>query len=147
VIPISPSEADDVLEARLLIERHCARRVAAYGAEVAPALRDAIADQERSLAAGGTGFAATHRRFHRTIVTANGNALLTRQYDTLRDRLERIAASAAACDPERIARFIAEHAELTAAIERGDAEAASELTGAHLRGAHELARRPRPFGR
>ncbi|HWK19133.1 MAG TPA: GntR family transcriptional regulator [Solirubrobacteraceae bacterium] len=146
VIPISPSEADDVLEARLLIEQHCARRVAAYGAEVAPALREAIAEQERSLAAGGTGFAAADRRFHRTIVIANGNALLTRQYDTLRDRLERIAALAAARDPERIARFIAEHAELTAAIERGDADVAAELTGAHLRGAHALARRPRSAG-
>ena len=55
VIPISPSEADDVLEARLLIEQHCARRVAAYGGEVAPALREAIAEQKRSLAAGGSG--------------------------------------------------------------------------------------------
>src|SRR4051794_10845707 len=31
VVPISPSEAEDVLEARMLIEQHCARRAAAAG--------------------------------------------------------------------------------------------------------------------
>jgi len=46
-------------------------------------------------------------------------------------------------DPARIVRFIAEHEELVAAIERGDPAAAAQLTAAHLRGADALARRPR----
>ena len=141
VVPISPSEAEDVLEARLLIEQHCVRRVAASGAaDVAP-LRDLIAEQERALAAGGTGFAWADRQFHRAIVAEAGNALLTRQYDALRDRHQRIAAATVARDPTRIRRFIDEHRELVDALERGDGDAAVELTAMHLHGAHELARR------
>jgi DNA-binding GntR family transcriptional regulator len=118
------------------------------GARGIPGLHDAIAEQQRALANGGTGFIVADRRFHRAIVAANGNALLTRQYDTLRDRQQRIAATAVARDPARIVRFIAEHEELVAAIERGDPAAAAQLTAAqltaaHLRGADALARRPR----
>ena len=67
--------------------------------------------------------------------------MLTRQYEQLRDRHQRIAAAAVATDPDRLPRFIAEHREILAAIERGDSEAASRLMGAHLQAAHELARR------
>jgi DNA-binding GntR family transcriptional regulator len=141
VRPISPSEADDVLEARLLIEKHCVRRVAARGAQVAGALLESIAEQERALIAAGVGFTVADREFHRTIVAANANAILTREYDALRDRLQRIAATAVARDPTRIARFIAEHREIVGAIERRDSRAAADLTSAHLRRAHELARR------
>jgi DNA-binding GntR family transcriptional regulator len=143
VRPIAPSEADDVLEARLLIEKHCVRRAAARGAELAVTLREAIAKQERSLRANGTDFIVGDREFHRAIVAANGNPILLRQYDALRDRLQRIAATAVARDPTRIAAFIAEHREIADAIERGDGRGAADLTAAHLRRAHELARRPR----
>src|ERR1044071_8830003 len=44
VVPISPSEAEDVFEARLLIEQHAALRAAAHGAgalaELGATLRD-----------------------------------------------------------------------------------------------------------
>jgi DNA-binding GntR family transcriptional regulator len=144
VVPISPSEAEDLLEARMLIEPHCARRVAAHHTEVGPALRESIAEQERALAAGGGGFIVADRKFHRLIVAANDNPLLIRLYDSLRDRHQRIAATTIAREPTRIARFIAEHREIAAAIDRGDSEAAAELTAEHVRTAHELARRPPP---
>jgi DNA-binding GntR family transcriptional regulator len=143
VRPISPSEADDVLEARLLIESHCAARVAADGGQVAGALRASVAEQERALRDGGGPFVVADREFHRLIVAGNGNELLTRQYDALRDRQQRIAVSAVARDPSRVAAFIAEHAAIAEAIEQGDPAAAAERVAAHLRGAHELARRPR----
>jgi DNA-binding GntR family transcriptional regulator len=142
VRPISSSEADDVLEARLLIEEHCVRRVSSRGAELASALRESIAKQERALRAGGVGFAVADREFHREIVAANQNEILIREYDALRDRLQRIAATAVAREPTVTAVFIAEHREIAAAIERGDSRAAAEITAAHLRRAHELARRP-----
>ena len=141
VVPISSSEAEDVLEARLLIEAHCARRVAATRAADGAGLREHIAEQERALSADGKGFAWADRQFHRAIVAAAGNALLTRQYDALRDRHQRIAAATVARDPTRIARFISEHRELIAALERGDEDAAVAIATAHLHGAHELARR------
>ena len=149
VVPISPSEAEDVFEARLLIEHHAARRAAAHGAgalaELAAALRDHIADQQDALAGDGASaaFAWSDRAFHRAIVEAGGNRLLTRQYDGLRDRHQRIAAVTIARDPSRIERFIAEHREIAEAFAAGDAERAAELLGAHLAGAHELVRRPR----
>jgi len=141
VVPISASEADDVHEARELIESHCARR--AGGAPLQRELQAAIEAQEALLAAGGSGFAQEDRRFHRAIVAAAGNPLLTRAYDALADRQQRIAATTVARDPSRIERFIAEHREIVAALEAGDADAAARLLGAHLQGAHEIARRPR----
>ena len=143
VVPISPSEAEDVLEARMLIEQHAARRAAGAGPALTQALRGFIADQEATLEHGGAGFAWADRAFHRAIVDAGGNRLLTRQYDALRDRHQRIAAAAVASDPARLQRFIAEHREIAAALEAGDADRAAELLGTHLQGAHELARRPR----
>ena len=142
VVPISPSEAEDVFEARMLIEQHAARRAGAL-TSLAAALRDHIADQEDALAEGGAGFAWSDRAFHRAIVEAGGNRLLTRQYDALRDRHQRIAAVTIARDPSRIERFVAEHREIAAAFEAGDAERAASLLGAHLQGAHELSRRAR----
>jgi DNA-binding GntR family transcriptional regulator len=141
VVPISPREADDVLEARLLLEVHTARRAAQEaGSGLGEALRATLTDQEEALAVGGRGFAWADRRFHRAIVAAAGNPLLVRQYDALRDRHQRIAAATIARDPTLIARFIAEHREIAAAIGRRDADAAADLTAAHLKGARELAR-------
>jgi len=142
VVPISPSEAEDVLEARMLIEQHSARRAAYAGPALTVALREHIAEQEEALESGA-GFAWADRQFHGAIVEAAGNRLLTRQYDGLRDRHQRIAAATIARDPSRIERFIAEHREIVAALERGDGDAAAELLGTHLQGAHELVRRPR----
>src|SRR3954464_7066034 len=45
VVPISPAEAEDVLEARMLIEQHSARRAAHAGPALAAALREHIAEQ------------------------------------------------------------------------------------------------------
>jgi DNA-binding GntR family transcriptional regulator len=143
VVPVSPSEADDVLEARLLLERHCARRAALVGRPLGAELEAAIAEQDESVAAGGAGFARADRHFHRAIVAAAGNVLLARQYETLRDRHQRIAATLVARDPSRVQRFVAEHREIAAALAAGDADAAERLVTAHLQGAHELLRAAR----
>ena len=141
VVPISPSEAADVLEARLLLEQHCVRKAAVdRRAGAGGELAATIEAQEQALESG-SGFAWADRQFHRAIIAAAGNKLLTRQYDALRDRHQRIAATTIARDPTRIARFIAEHRELAAAIARRDADSAVALTAAHLHSAHELARR------
>ena len=141
VVPISASEADDVHEARELIECHCARRAAEAGADLTGQLEEAIEAQERALSSAGAGFARADRAFHRAIVAAAGNALLARSYDALADRHQRIAATTVARDPSRIERFIAEHREITAALAAGEAEKAAELLREHLSGARALARR------
>lgn len=141
VVPITSSEAEDLLEARLLIEPHCARRVAVHHPEIGSALQDSISDQASALHGGG-GFIVSDRRFHRMIVAANDNELLLRQYDFLRDRHQRIAATTIAREPARIERFIAEHREIAAAIAAGETDRAGNLMAAHIRTAHELAARP-----
>jgi DNA-binding GntR family transcriptional regulator len=141
VVPISASEADDVHEARELLEHHCALRAASAGAALAEELQAAISEQERARRTQGSGFAWADRRFHRAIVAAAGNTLLTRAYDALADRHQRIAATTVARDPSRVERFIAEHRAIATALARGDGEAAAERLTAHLRSAHALGRR------
>ena len=71
VIPVSPTEADDVLEARLLLEPYCSRRAAGLaGAALDAELQAAIAEQEAALGQPGTEFIKADRRFHRAIVAA-----------------------------------------------------------------------------
>src|SRR3954469_6440855 len=75
VVPVAASEIEDVFEARLLVEEHCARRAAAAGAALAAERGQLIGEQERAVAPGGGGmteFAKSDRRFHRAIVHAAG---------------------------------------------------------------------------
>jgi len=141
VVPVTASEADDVLEARLLLEQHAVRRAVRAGTALTEELRALLAEQDEAVTAGGAGFARSDRRFHRAIVAATGNAILLRQYDAVRDRHQRIAATTVARDPARVARFVAEHRAITEALERGDGDGAAALMGEHLHSAHELARR------
>jgi DNA-binding GntR family transcriptional regulator len=141
VVPVAASEVEDVFEARMLVEEHCARRAVAAGEALDAELRAAIAGQEQALRAGTAAFADADRRFHRAIVAAAGNAILTRLYDALRDRQQRIAAVAVARGGAASAeRFVAEHREIAAALERRDGDAACALVAAHLRSARDAAR-------
>src|SRR3954451_18887526 len=143
VVPVAASEIEDVFEARLLVEEHCARRAATAGAALVAELADAISEQQRAIedgAAGMADFARSDRRFHRAIVHAAGNAILTRLYDALRDRQQRIAATSLARNPSDAERFIAEHRGIADALGRADAAEACELVSAHLRTARDAAR-------
>jgi DNA-binding GntR family transcriptional regulator len=141
VVPVSASEVEDVFEARIVVEEHCIRSAARAAADLVPQLTDAVAEQERSVRAqDSSGFAVADRRFHRTIVAAAGNSILTDLYDSLRDRQQRIAAVSIATDPARAERFLAEHRAIAAALEREDAEGAQQLVRAHLEDARTAAR-------
>ena len=88
-------------------------------------LEAAIAEQEEAVAEGTTGFAKADRRFHRAIVHAAGNAILTRLYDALLAVAQRI---------------VTEHRGIVEALGRGDAAQAADLVSAHLRAARDVAR-------
>jgi DNA-binding FadR family transcriptional regulator len=88
-------------------------------------------------------FTVADRDFHRAIVAHHGNDILLRQYDQLRDRQQRIAASAVARSRERILEFVAEHKQIAAALAAGDGELAKALVEDHIFRAHDLARRAR----
>src|SRR3954464_8417643 len=109
VVPVAASEIEDVFEARMLVETHCARRAAqAAGPALAADLEAVIAEQVRAAREDAAAMTEADRRFHRKIVAAAGNAILTRLYDSLRDRQQRISVVAIAGDPHRAERFIAE---------------------------------------
>ena len=143
VVPVAASEIEDVFEARLLVEEHCARRAANAGARLVADLEPLIAEQEQAVAQGAPGmaeFARADRHFHRAIVHAAGNAILTRLYDALRDRQQRIATVSLARNPGDAQRFVAEHRGIVEAIGRGDGAAAAARVSAHLRAARDVAR-------
>ncbi len=151
VTPISPTEADDVLEARLLIEAHCAGAVTAPNPELDAVLADAIARQERALEGDDDGeggmvshiFTVADRDFHETIVNFHGNPIFAHDFAALRDRQQRISANAVARSRERVQLFITEHRAIAAALAAGDGPRARTLVTEHLIAAHELARRGR----
>jgi len=133
VVAVSPEEVRDVMETRLLVERHAAAVVARRGPDLAKALQGLIARQERLLARRDhAGFVQADREFHRTIVAAAGNVILERLYDSLRDRQRRMNAISIARDPTLAERFIEDHRAIAAALAAGDAVAAADATTRHL---------------
>jgi DNA-binding GntR family transcriptional regulator len=132
VVAVSPDEVRDVMETRLLIEQHAARRVSEDGGTIA-GLEESLATQAELVAAGDlAGFAAEDRHFHRAIVAAAGNGILTRLYDSLHDRQRRMNAASIAHRPELAERFLAEHRRIAAALRAHDAAAAQRAVEEHL---------------
>lgn len=137
IVPVSPDEIEDVMDTRLLVERHAAARVAQ---SPPPGFDDRIAAilaaQRAALDAGDqAAFVEADRDFHRTIVDAAGNAILARLYDQLRDRLRRMSATAIARDPAVAEVFLSEHRAIAAALGTGDGDGAGVLLARHLEGA------------
>jgi DNA-binding GntR family transcriptional regulator len=136
VVPVSAEEIRDVMETRLLIERHAAGRVARDGPDLSEALGSLLELQERLVGEGDRlGFTEADRRFHGAIVAAAGNAILEGLYDSLRDRQRRMSAITIARTPDAARRFLREHRGIAEALARRDPEAAVALVEAHLRGA------------
>ncbi|WP_053225968.1 GntR family transcriptional regulator [Solirubrobacter soli] len=122
VTPISPREAEEVIEARWVIERHALEQASPQlGAELA-----ALADP------GEKDFVEADRAFHRALVAGTGNEILLGLYDTLRDRQRRMLRVGSRTD-ERKATITAEHRELAQAI--ADGEDATGILRRHLDGA------------
>lgn len=136
VVPVSPEEVRDVMETRMLVERHTADLLARRGpdgAAVIEDLRGLLARQEELLDEGDlTGFVAADRAFHHRIVAAAGNAILTRISDSLRDRQRRMVAATVAREPDLPRRFVEEHRGILDAIARGEADDAARLVEEHL---------------
>jgi len=139
VVPISPSEAEDVLEARLLIEQHCARRAAGAGPHVAARLRESLADQDAALDSGDArGFAWADRQFHAIIVEAAGNETLALFEVMLRRIVDGASRSFVEAQPSASVRLkshratVKSHTKIVDLIEAGDVAAADDLWSRHL---------------
>jgi DNA-binding GntR family transcriptional regulator len=142
VVPLMPEEMGDVMETRLLVEGHCALRVAERRPpDTMAVLRDLV---ERQAAALDTGdlraFVAADRDFHHALVAGAGNRVLERLSDAIRDRQRRMVASTVLGDPAIPRGYLEEHRAVLAALEAGDGPAAAERLRAHLTGSLAIMR-------
>ena len=140
IIPIRPSEVDEVIEARALLETYAVTRIAAdaeaalrLAAELGP-----IIDRQAAAAAVDdlTGFTTADADFHATIAAAGGNQLLIDFYAGLRDRQRRMTGDSLRRSAGARERILDQHRRLAELIEQGNADGfRSEIT-AHLDDIH-----------
>ncbi|WP_046528451.1 GntR family transcriptional regulator [Cellulomonas sp. FA1] len=150
VVPAAPGEAQDVLDARLLLEGHAVEQVLAGppGAreELVATLRGLVARQRDALDADTDdvdldAYADLDAQFHHAIVAAGGNAVLTQVAGTLRERQSRMVALSVGRSSARAATFVDGHEALVAAIADGDAAGFRARLAAHVHDAHGTAGR------
>lgn len=134
VVPPSVEEAREVLEARLVIEEWAARAIWPRRAELVPALTAELKGMRATRTSGDVDRLVEHdRRFHEILVTAAGNAILTRTYQGLRDRQLMIAATQFRRDRERIDLAVAGHTRLLDILRTGTVEELVAETHTHVR--------------
>ena len=140
VLPVSAQEIA-VVETRLLVEEHAARKAVPAPAGLIERLEELLARQKKQAAAGDlAGAAVTDRCFHAEIVRSGGNEILSRLYDQLRDRQLRMGVAVMHSHPDRIAKTLAEHEEILEALRSNDAETAVGLVHRHIGWFSHLAR-------
>lgn len=133
VLPVSVQEIADVVETRLLVERHAVAKVVPAGDRLLARLEELMEEQRGHAAAGDlAAFARADRCFHLEIVRASGNGILTHLYDQLRDRQLRMGVATMHADPGRIAKNISEHTDILRALRSGNAESAAALVERHI---------------
>lgn len=142
VVPITPGEAEDVLEAREAVESAAVQRLGRRP-ELIPAaleqLRAVLVVQRQHAEAGDVpAFAEADALFHRTIVEAGGNALLLSFYTTLADRQRRMNVHALAPIPARLPQVVGEHEDLLNIIAEAEtkADTFAPALRAHLDSVH-----------
>jgi DNA-binding GntR family transcriptional regulator len=135
VVPVTAAEAEDVIEARAVLENWAARRLFVDGPADALALElDRLVEQMRAAQdAGDVGeFGALDRTFHETIVAAGRNDILTRVYRSLRERQICLSVSAIQASRERMTVAVSDHAKLAELLRSGDAEEFVSLLDQHM---------------
>ncbi|MDT8912832.1 GntR family transcriptional regulator [Amycolatopsis sp. PS_44_ISF1] len=136
---VTARELEEVYQSRRLIEGHALGEVCAARAGAPEELAGLIEEMDRAgrerdwFAVSGL-----DRRFHRAIVDAAGNSVLTELYDTLRSRQQRVAVRALEARPERLPIIAAEHRRLVDAIAAHEGESALRLLDQHLRPVPEV---------
>lgn len=133
VVPITAAEAEDVLEARALVESWAAERAVGHGEALAVELEEPLRVMREHRASGDVGaFSAADRAFHALIVDASGNAILTRLYRSLRERQICINATAMRVSGQRMDIAVADHTRFVELIRAGDHDGFATLARAHL---------------
>ncbi|MDE9366906.1 GntR family transcriptional regulator [Luteipulveratus sp. YIM 133132] len=120
VVPVTPREAHEVLEARLVIEEWAAGRAWAARADLVVDLRGHLAAMVDAKAADDVaGFSEADRAFHEAIVAAAGNSVMARQYRMLRDRQMCILADGIRASASRMTHAVTAHRTLIRLLTEG----------------------------
>lgn len=130
---VTAQELADLYETRRVIEGYAIARICQQRLPV-PAKLAGILDRIDELdPADHFGHVELDRRFHFTMVSVLGNAVLSELYQSLGSRQQRVAMSALGADPERVTRIQQEHRALLAALQSGDEAQAQGVIEQHLR--------------
>ncbi|MER5478415.1 GntR family transcriptional regulator [Streptomyces sp. NPDC002734] len=141
VLPVTAQEIADVVETRLLVEEHAARKAVPASPQLIARLEELLERQREQAAAGDYAAAAvTDRCFHAEIVRSGGNVILSHLYDQLRDRQLRMGVAVMHSHPDRAAKTLVEHGEILEALRAGDADRAVAVVHGHVSWFSHLAR-------
>jgi DNA-binding GntR family transcriptional regulator len=136
---VTARELEEVYQSRRLIEGHAITAVCAARQGAPAEMPGLIEEMARAgQARDWFGVSGADRRFHRAIVNAAGNTVLTELYDTLRSRQQRVAVRALEARPERQPLIETEHRGLVAALDAHDAAEGLRILDRHLRPVSEV---------
>jgi DNA-binding GntR family transcriptional regulator len=135
VRPMSPNEADDVVEMREAIEAAAARRVVSQGPDpdLVATLRSLLEVQATCVEGSDIdGFVDADDAFHWAVVSASRNPIAVHFTRLLRDRAQRLRHHLIRIRPEHLVTSLHDHRELARAIEAGDANAYAATLARHV---------------
>lgn len=140
VVPPEPGESHDVLEARVLVETASVRHAVGSAPVSAALVRKlrALLDAQRAAHEAGDlkAFTENDLAFHRAIVAAGENAILTGFQDSLSDRERRMSTRSLWRRRDSSQLVLDQHSGLVDAISAGDPERFSALLRLHLSSVH-----------
>jgi DNA-binding GntR family transcriptional regulator len=136
---VTSRELEEVYASRRLIEKHAARALCQAEAG-APSALDALAVEMEEAGREQDWFtvARLDRAFHRAIVDAHGNSVLTELYDALQSRQQRVAVRALQIRPQRVPEIDRQHRAIIDALARNDIDGVATLLDEHLRPIPEI---------
>ncbi|MDT0451370.1 GntR family transcriptional regulator [Streptomyces hesseae] len=141
VLAVSAQEIADVVETRLLVEKHAVGKAVPAPPGLIARLEELVDDMREQAAADDlNAVSRSDRAFHAEIVRSAGNRILSDLYEQLRDRQLRMGVAVMHAHPDRIAKNIAEHTEILTALRSGDAAAATDIVHRHVSWVRNLAR-------
>lgn len=136
---VTARELEEVYQSRRLIEGHAVSTVVSAGTGAPAEMAELLEPMEQAGRAGDWfECVALDRSFHRAIVAAAGNSVLTELYDALQSRAQRVGVRAVKARPERLGTINAEHRSLVAALDRNDEREALRVLHQHLRPVSEV---------
>jgi len=136
---VTARELEEVYSSRRLIEGHAARGLCLAGSGAPPQLQDLVNQMEEAgREQDWFTVARLDRAFHRCIVEAHGNSILTELYDALRSRQQRVAVRALQIRPQRVPEIDRQHRAIIDALAHNDVDRVAALLDEHLRPIPEI---------